>query len=696
MTVPEQSLVAQWNEVLLDAIRSGSALPTETTYQLFVTHTAIYDAWAAYDAAASTYLSGIERPESEHTDSNKAEAISHAAYHALSEFFPEQQEKFDTFMAALGYEASDAGIGKGSAARVGTHAAEEAFAARAGDGSNHEGGYADTTGYVAINSANPGAANAPGRPDFDPNHWQPLRIPTGTITDGNGVPIATDDPDSYTDQIALAPHWGSVDTFGLPSGDALRPPPPPQYGENTPYTDAKGVTTTNHEAYVAQILEVVDYSANLTAEQKLIAEFWADGPRTESPPGHWNQFAQDLALRDGHSLDEDAQMFFALNGAILDAGIAAWDAKYAYDYVRPQSAIRHLLTGELIEAWAGPERGTEEIPAELWQPYQKLTFVTPPFPEFVSGHSTFSMAAAKTLEAFLGSDAFFDGKSLGNYDLDDVPGIDRLGEYVGTELLFEAYDGPEIVLRWETLTEAAEEAGISRLYGGIHMQDGDLRGRELGAEVAAYAAARWAAMFVNGGDDVIRAEAGGGPVFAGSGDDVVTGSAGADRIEAGAGHDSVFGRSGADEVSGGAGHDVLKGGGGEDHLLGDNGWDKLSGGRGDDLLEGGDLADRMHGGAGDDVLMGQDGYDMLVGGAGADDFVLFAGERGHDRIMDFERGVDEVLLVGFAEDGTAGLGFRQHGDDLHLHVDGARVAVLEEMMISDLTIRFVTADDLLA
>ncbi len=696
MTVAEQSLVAKWNEVLLDAIRTGSALPTETTYQLFVTHTAIYDAWAAYDAAASTYLSGVERPEAEHSDANKAEAISHAAFRALSEFFPEQQEKLDAFMADLGYDISDEGTDPGTAAGVGNNAAETALAARAGDGSNYENRYANTSDYEPLNSADPGAENAPGGAHFDPNHWQPLRVPTGTVTDADGIPIATDDPDSYTDQVPLTPHWGSVDPFGLPTADAVRPPPPPQFGDDTPYTDAKGVTTTNHEAYVAQILEVVDYSANLTAEQKLIAEFWADGPRTESPPGHWNQFAQDLALRDGHGIDEDAKMFFALNGAILDAGIAAWEAKYTYDYIRPQSAIRHLLAGEMIEAWAGPERGTEEIPAELWQPYQKLTFVTPPFPEFVSGHSAFSMAAARTLEAFLGSDEFFDGETLGNYDLDGVPGIDRLGEFIGTGLLFEAYDGPDIVLRWETLTEAAEEAGISRLYGGIHMQDGDLRGREVGAEVADHAAARWKAIFVNGGDDEIRAEAGDGPIFAGSGDDAVTGSASDDRIEAGAGRDSVSGRQGDDMISGGAGHDILRGGDGKDHLRGDDGWDRLFGGFGDDLLEGGDLADRIRGGAGNDVLMGQDGFDTLYGGAGADDFVFFAGERGHDVVKGFERGIDEMLLVGFADDGAARIGFRQVGDDLHLRVDGTRIAVLEDSQMSDLTIRFVSADDLLA
>ena len=174
MPIFVQSIVAQWNEVLLDAIRSGSALPTETTYQLFVTHAAIYDAWAAYDAEASTYLSGVERPVGEHSDANKAEAISYAAYSALSHFFPEQQDKFDDFMGELGYKKQVTTTDPSTAAGVGIGAAVAVLAARSDDGSNAANGYADTTGYSPSNSANPEDANAPGGDDFDPNLWQPL------------------------------------------------------------------------------------------------------------------------------------------------------------------------------------------------------------------------------------------------------------------------------------------------------------------------------------------------------------------------------------------------------------------------------------------------------------------------------------------------------------------------------------------
>ncbi len=673
-----QSLVAQWNEALLDAIRSGSALPTETTYQLFIAHAAIYDAWAAYDDAASTYASGVERPAAEHSDAAKAEAISYAAYTVLSQFFPDQQAKFDALMNALGYDPAETTTDLARPAGVGNHAAEAIFAARAGDGSNYSGGYADTTGYAPVNSADPMAANAPAGPDFDPNHWQPLRVPTGSVVDPDtGVAIVDpDDPASYSDQIALTPHWGDVDPFALASGDAASPPPPPQFGDPAPYTDARGVTTSGHEAYVAQMHEVVEFSAGLTPKHKLIAEFWADGPRTESPPGHWKQFGQDLALRDGHGIDEDAKMFFALNGSILDAGIAAWDAKYAFDYVRPQSAIRDFLAGQEIAAWAGPNLGTGVIPAEHWQPYQKLTFVTPPFPEFVSGHSAFSAAAAETLTAFLGTNAFYDGVTRGAYDLDDVEGVDLLGQYVGTRLLFEDHDGAPIVLQWKTLQEAADEAGLSRLYGGIHFQDGDLRGRELGRTVAETGEAHWRALFENGDNDNIHALKTGGLILAGAGDDMVRGKRGADNVKAGTGDDTVLGRGGEDVILGEAGDDTLKGGGRND------------------VIDGGAGSDRISGDGGRDAIAGGDDADALSGGGGADCFLFRQGETGVDVIEDFGRGRDKIVLSGFGAPEEAEVEVLSARGDLTLTINGERVALLHDARISEIEIgRTLVFDD---
>ncbi|MEO1688297.1 MAG: DUF6851 domain-containing protein, partial [Pseudomonadota bacterium] len=624
----EQSIVAEWNEVMLEAVRAGSASPTPTTYALHMVSAAIYDAWAAYDPDAYGHYGRMSRPTAEHTEANKAEAVSFAAHGMLIEMFPGEQARFDAMLASLGYDPADAT----TAADVGRAAVSEVLAARENDGSNRENDYADTSGYAPVNDADPNAANAPGGDDFDANRWQPLRVPNGTLTDANGVPVADDgDPSTFDDQVALTPHWGGVEAFALDSGDQFRPPAPPQLGDFEPYVDGEGTVTTGDAAYRDQVTEVLNASADLTTEQKVIAEYWADGPRTESPPGHWNQIAQDVARREGHGIDEDAKLFFALNAALLDAGIATWEAKYAYDYVRPQSAIRDLFFDQTISAWGGPNEGTVQILGQEWQPYQNVTFVTPPFPEFVSGHSTFSMAAARTIASFVGSDAFYDGVTLSNYDLDGVSGEDFLGQYVIDELAFEDYGaGPPTVLQWETLTEAAEEAGISRIYGGIHIQDGNLRGLEVGRQVAETAETRWQALFSRAGDDEIAATKGGGLIIAGTGDDAVTGKGGDDEVEAGAGADAVSGRGGNDRILGQGGADELIGGRGRDTIEGGAGGDDVRGRQWSDSLFGGAGEDSLFGGNGRDLISGGDGADFLRGGRKADRFVFEAGETKTD------------------------------------------------------------------
>ena len=168
---------------------------------------------------------------------------------------------------------------------------------------------------------------------------------------------------------------------------------------------------------------------------------------------------------------------------MFDVGIAVWDAKYTHNFVRPQSAIRELFRDDLITAWAGPNQGSKLIPGSEWRPYQDVTFVTPAFPEYTSGHSGFSYAAATVLEEFFGSDQFFDGVSRGMHDLDGDGQRDLIGQHTTSQMEFEDYDGKPITLQWETLWDAAADAGRSRLYGGIHIQDGDLRGREIGSAV---------------------------------------------------------------------------------------------------------------------------------------------------------------------------------------------------------------------
>jgi hypothetical protein len=313
-------------------------------------------------------------------------------------------------------------------------------------------------------------------------------VPNGKATDPvTGFPVANNaDPSTYTDQKFLTPHWGAVTPFSLVSGGELRPPPPPQPGSAAPYTDALGVTTSGDEAYRRQADEIIQFTAQLTERQKVIAEYWADGPDSVTPPGHWNEFATDLSYKYRYGIDEDVQLFFALNGALLDSAIACWESKRFYDFIRPISAIRHLYFNSTLPGWAGPGLGTQTMPGAKWQPFQLLTFVTPAFSEYTSGHSTFSAAAAEVLRGFSGSGQLFDGMTQVPYDRNKDGLNDFVGEFIagpGSLAIEPGLPSQPVVLRWQTLKEAADEAGFSRRYGGIHFQDGDLFGRRVGEQI---------------------------------------------------------------------------------------------------------------------------------------------------------------------------------------------------------------------
>jgi hypothetical protein len=249
-----------------------------------------------------------------------------------------------------------------------------------------------------------------------------------------------------------------------------------------------------NEGFIAEAEEIVALSAHLTDEHKIIAEFWEDGRGTAFPPGTFMAFAQFVSARDEHTLDQDAKLFLAMGNAVFDAGIATWQAKFEYDYARPVRVIRDLgelgligeegvdeLTGEtgfVIDAFGGfdPDTGaglgTRTILAENFVTFQRPGGdPSPPFAEYTSGHSAFSAAGAEVLRLFTGSDEF--GGSVA---------------FAIASTQFET-DVPaeETLLEWETFTAAAEEAGLSRRYGGIHFKDGDLNGRDLGGLVGAEA-----------------------------------------------------------------------------------------------------------------------------------------------------------------------------------------------------------------
>lgn len=498
---PPDNLVVLWNEAMLAAVRHGPPRPTVIARSLYMVHAAIYDAWTAYDATAvPTALDPtLKRPEAEHTNANKGAAVSQAAYHMLLALFPNYETNtyaFTNLLHSLGYEIVNE-ADPTTPAGIGYMAAQAVLAERADDGANAANNYADITSntfpelYAAVNNPDPTADNAPGHAGFDANHWQPLRVPTGLRTSNEGWPIVDpNDSTSFQDQVFLSPNWGDVTPFALTSGSQFRPQRPPQAGSTEPYTDALKQTMTNDEAYNQQVDEILELSANLTDKQKVIAEYWADGPRSETPPGHWNALAHGISFRDQHTIDEDVKMYFALNGAVFDSSIASWDAKRVYDYIRPASAIQHKYAGQTVNAWGGPDQGTQPITGETWRPYQSLTFVTPPFAEYVSGHSTFSAAAAEVLTRFTGSNQFYDGITVlydEDFNQDGIP--DLLGQHIvpiGGNM-FEGSPAEVVTLQWETFQDAADEAGISRRYGGIHFQDGDLFAREMGTQIGTQA-----------------------------------------------------------------------------------------------------------------------------------------------------------------------------------------------------------------
>ncbi|MBA3237681.1 MAG: phosphoesterase [Parachlamydiaceae bacterium] len=435
-----ENVVLKWNEAALTAISSASppTAPTVGARALAIVHTSIFDAWAAYDkkAIGTGYGDLLRRPSSEFTKQNKKEAISFAAFRVLVDLFPAQETLFRNLMIDLGYDLDDLSTDVTTPVGIGNVVAANILLFRHEDGANQLADepnsgvnpYSDYTGYQPVSPS-------------DPNYWQPIG------------------PQAF-----VTPQWGLVIPFALKSGNEFRPTLAP--------------ATYPSKRYTHQAEALIKLSANLNNLTKSIASYWADGPGTVTPPGHWNEFAHFVSHRDHHSLDDDVKLFFALDNALLDASIASWDAKRFYDYVRPISAIRFLFDGVLIEAWGGAREGTQAILGQNWQPY----FSTPPFPECVSGHSTFSTASAEVLKRFTGSNHFGNSAVVPKGSLESGCSPTK-----------------NVKLFWETFSEAAAQAGISRRYGGIHFKDGDHQGRKLGRKIGERAFKK-AFYYINGGD----------------------------------------------------------------------------------------------------------------------------------------------------------------------------------------------------
>jgi hypothetical protein len=186
-------------------------------------------------------------------------------------------------------------------------------------------------------------------------------------------------------------------------------------------------------------------STTRTADQTETALFWADGGGTYTPPGHWNQIAEQVTVKQRTSLVDNARLFAALNISLADAGISCWEAKYTYKSCRPITAIRN----------GDNDTNPLTVGDTTWQPL----IVTPPFPEYTSGHSTFSGAASTVLASFFGANYSFSTNSLG------LPGTTR---------------------QFASFSQAADEAGMSRIYGGIHYMSANLAGLDAGRKLGSY------------------------------------------------------------------------------------------------------------------------------------------------------------------------------------------------------------------
>jgi len=570
---PEWSVARRWDEALLDAIRRALPNPPVHARNLFHTSVAMWDAWAAYDPTASGYIDR-EKVQASNVPAARNEAISYAAFRVLTSRYikavggDQSLSEFDDVMDSLCYPIDVTTTEGNSPAAVGNRIAAAVLAYGKTDGSNEAGGYSSPD-YKTVNP--PLVVAKAGTTMSDPNRWQPLQIEH--MISQNGIPVVNGV------QQAVGPHWGHVKSFAMPDGGPagvpIDPGPPPRLGD--PATD---------QAFKDQAVEVIrdssllDPTAGATIDispgargnntlgsndgnghpvnpatgqpypgdvvnqgdfARVMAEFWADGPKSETPPGHWNVLANLVSdelspnLQIGGAgptvdrLQWDVKLYLALNGAVHDAAIAAWGLKGDYDGTRPISMIRYmgglgqssdpslpsynkeglplvpglveLITkettatgqrhaalagheGEIaIRAWAGNPKdpktqigGVKWILAANWIPYQLPTFVTPAFQGYISGHSTFSRAAAEVLTGFTGSEYFPGG--ISGYTI-------KAGS-----LKFEAGPTTDIKLEWATYYDASDQAGQSRLYGGIHVQADDFTGRKIGSECGKEAWAR--------------------------------------------------------------------------------------------------------------------------------------------------------------------------------------------------------------
>ncbi len=368
----QADVVTDWNAIALQAIRADRTPPPKASRGLAILHASIFDSVNGIRRTYTPYRVISQVPASASEDA----AAAAAAHAVLVSLYPAQRANFDAAYAA------QLGALRDSPQRRSGVAWGESVAAS-----------------LLAERANDGSANV-------------VAPPVASVV-GDWVPTPPSFP-AY-----LLPQWGQVTPFAITHSSQFRPSGPPALDSDKYATDFNEV----------KMLGAAVRSTR-TADQTEIARFWADGAGTETPPGHWNHIAQQIAAARGNTLEQNARLFALLNLAMADAGICAWDAKFTYHNWRPVTAIRNAdLDGNPL---------TE--PDAAWS----SMLVTPPFPDYCSGHSTFSAAAATVLGMFYGTD-----------NVSFVTGSDFL---------------PGVFRSFNSFSAAAVEAGDSRVYGGIHFR----------------------------------------------------------------------------------------------------------------------------------------------------------------------------------------------------------------------------------
>jgi membrane-associated phospholipid phosphatase len=431
-TASAASIVTEWLDQALPYAQEVAWEPTVGARFFAILHTAMYDAWTAYDPIAVGVVSGttLKGRGGANNEANKREAISQAAFTVLQALAPQHRHALIERMQELGYDPNADTL----PATVGRRAALAVLANRRDDGANEAGNFADTAGYEPRTSGPPDA-------------WEPIES-------------------LGKRQLPTTPQWSRVMPFSLARADQFRPVPPPQPGT---------------VEWSRQIEVLIKSSGALTDGQKAAVEYW--GIWGMNPVPQLIEMTKFVSDMNDLRLDDDIRLFFVVSNAILDASIATWDAKYFYDYVRPITAIR-VLGDRLISAWrprslslalaystpAGLAEtkhstvvpgGLGEERAADWQPY----LPTPPFPSYVSGHSAFTAAWARAMEL-----------ATGKPDFNFKTTVRRL--YVEQRELAQP-----ITLFYPTFAAAAEASGISRIWAGVHWPADDERGQELGRKV---------------------------------------------------------------------------------------------------------------------------------------------------------------------------------------------------------------------